>query len=373
MPVPKPVNIQVCGHRTVTLFLCGDVMTGRGIDQILPNPNEPWLLEPETSSAMEYVELAEAVTGRFPRRVPFEYIWGDALKELERAQPSARIVNLETAVTASPEAWPQKEIHYRMHPANVPCLTAARIDCCVLANNHVLDWGRSGLEETLRTLHGERIRTAGAGSDEADASAPAILDVSSRTRVLVFAFALASSGVPRDWSAARERSGVNWLEDLSSRTLEVIERQISRHRHQGAIVVASIHWGGNWGFEISGREREFAHRLVDTVGVDLVHGHSSHHIKGIEVYQRKAILYGCGDLLNDYEGIGGRESFRPDLALMHFPTVDAETGDLASLTMTPMCRRCFRIKRASAEGLAWMTATLDQRQARHAHHCAARR
>ena len=53
-------------------------------------------------------------------------------------------------------AWPDKGINYCMHPANVDCLTAAHIDCCVLANNHVLDWGREGLEETLRVL---RLRT----------------------------------------------------------------------------------------------------------------------------------------------------------------------------------------------------------------------
>ena len=353
-------GIEVRDPRTVTLFLCGDVMTGRGIDQILPNPSDPWLLEPGMSSAIEYVESAETVSGPFPRHVDFDYVWGDALEELQRVRPAARIVNLETAVTASPEAWPQKEIHYRMHPANVPCLNAARVDCCVLANNHVLDWGRSGLEETLNVLHAAGIHTAGAGSNEAEAAVPAIIDVSSRLRVLVFSFALKSSGVPREWSATRERPGVNWLEDLSSRSVDAITRQISRHGHEGAIVVASIHWGGNWGFGISGQEREFAHQLVDAAGVDLVHGHSSHHVKGIEVYRRKAILYGCGDLLNDYEGIQGHESFRPDLALMYFPTLDVQTGDLVGLTMTPTRTHCFRINRAPLNAVAWMAATLDQ-------------
>lgn len=350
--------------RLVTLFLCGDVMTGRGIDQILPNPNEAWLLEPAMDSALEYIAAAEAITGPLPRSASFNYIWGDALAELERVRPAVRIINLETAVTASPEAWPQKEIHYRMHPANVPCLEVAGIDCCVLANNHVLDWGRSGLEETLRTLHGAGIRTAGAGANETEAAAPAILDVLDGARVLVFGFALKSSGVPRDWRATPQHSGVNWLEDLSARSLEVISRQISRHQREGVIVVASIHWGGNWGFGVSGQEQEFAHRLIDTVGVDLVHGHSSHHVKGIEIYQRKAIFYGCGDLLNDYEGIGGQESFRPDLALMYFPTIDLETGDLASMRMTPMRRQHFRINKGSPDAVAWLTATLGQECAR---------
>ena len=77
----------------------------------------------------------------------------DALAELERARLDARIVNLETAVTTVGDAWPGKGVHYRMHPENVSCLTGARIDCCTLANNHVVDWGYGGLADTLAALH----------------------------------------------------------------------------------------------------------------------------------------------------------------------------------------------------------------------------
>jgi poly-gamma-glutamate synthesis protein (capsule biosynthesis protein) len=121
----QPTNAARPG---VTLFLCGDVMTGRGIDQVLAHPGKPHLQE-------QYVRAS----GPIERPVASEYIWGDALAELERVRPDARIVNLETAVTTAEDAWPGKAVHYRMHPANVSCLTAARIDCCVLANNHVLD------------------------------------------------------------------------------------------------------------------------------------------------------------------------------------------------------------------------------------------
>src|SRR5687768_10922694 len=94
----------------VTLFLCGDMMTGRGIDQILPQPCAPHLYESYVRSALGYVELAERVSGPIPRPVPFAYIWGDALEVLERMQPDVRIVNLETAVTTSEDAWPRKGI-----------------------------------------------------------------------------------------------------------------------------------------------------------------------------------------------------------------------------------------------------------------------
>src|SRR5688500_8641778 len=135
------------GHTPVMLFLCGDVMTGRGIDQVLPHLGNPTLFEEYMKSAMGYVELAEEANGPIPKPVAFAYIWGDALAELERAKPDVRIINLETAVTRSDDAQ-DKAVNYRMHPDNIPCLTAAHIDCCALANNHVLDWGYTGLAET---------------------------------------------------------------------------------------------------------------------------------------------------------------------------------------------------------------------------------
>ncbi len=357
-PKGRVEDSRMC--KAVTLFLSGDVMIGRGIDQILPHPSAPQLFEPSVRSAIEYVELAEAVGGPIPRRAAFDYVWGDALAEFERRHVSAHIVNLETAVTTSDVAWPHKGIHYRMHPHNVPCLAAAHIDCCTLANNHVLDWGRAGLEETLSVLHRAHICTAGAGRDAKEAQTPASLLLADGRRIQIFAFGMPSSGVPPEWQATRTKPGVNRIEDLSERSVQAVAWQISTHARPGDIVIASIHWGGNWGFEISDDEREFAHRLIDRAGVHLIHGHSSHHVKPIEVHRGKLILYGCGDLLNDYEGIHGYESFRGDLSLMYFPTVDAESGALMGLSMVPMQMRHFRIHRAPADAVDWMARTLQR-------------
>ncbi len=148
----------------VTVLLCGDVMTGRGVDQIMPNPGDPRLAEPSVRDARTYVELAETANGPIPRRVAFSYVWGDALVEPEWSAADARLVNLETSVTRSDERWPDKDVHCRMHPENVPCLTAGRIDVCALANNHVLDHGRPGLLETLEI---RRRRLARAAPDDA--------------------------------------------------------------------------------------------------------------------------------------------------------------------------------------------------------------
>ena len=56
------------------VFLSGDVMTGRGIDQVLPHPNDPQIHEPIAKSAKQYVRLAEKVNGSIPYPVNFDYV-----------------------------------------------------------------------------------------------------------------------------------------------------------------------------------------------------------------------------------------------------------------------------------------------------------
>jgi poly-gamma-glutamate capsule biosynthesis protein CapA/YwtB (metallophosphatase superfamily) len=342
---------------SVTLFLGGDVMTGRGIDQVLPHPSRPWLHEAYVSSALGYVELAERAHGRISRPVTFWYVWGDLLSDLERRSPDLRIVNLETSVTTSEEAFP-KGINYRMHPANVPCLAAAQIDCCVLANNHVLDWGTPGLRETLEALTGAGIATTGAGRSVEDAGRPAVLPTSGKGRVLVFGLGMPSSGIPLDWAASETRPGVNLLPDSSPRSVSGALEGMQRWRRPGDRIVSSIHWGGNWGYDVPREQRELAHRLIEG-GVDVVHGHSSHHPRGIEVHEGRLVLYGCGDLLNDYEGISGHEEFRGDLVLGYLAALDP-SGKLTGLDLIPYRIHRFRLERAAEEDTRWLRDTLDR-------------
>jgi poly-gamma-glutamate capsule biosynthesis protein CapA/YwtB (metallophosphatase superfamily) len=352
------IGQEMAGH--IKIFMCGDVMTGRGIDQVLPNPTDPVIYEPYLKSARGYVKLAEKVNGPIQQPVSFAYIWGDALEELDRAAPHVRLINLETSITTSNDYWKGKGINYRMHPQNIASLTAAGIDACTLANNHVLDWGYAGLSETLETLVNVNIKTAGAGQNILAAGAPAVLPVAGNGRVLVFAFGLTSSGIPLTWAAGPNRPGVNLLPDLSAKSVHQIQRKIQEVKRAGDIVAVSIHWGGNWGYDISPRQTRFAHRLIDDGGVDIIHGHSSHHVKAVEVYRDRLILYGCGDFLNDYEGIGGYEEVRADLSLMYFATINSSNGKLVSLQMTPTQIRRFKINRAPGEEAMWLMNTLNR-------------
>jgi poly-gamma-glutamate synthesis protein (capsule biosynthesis protein) len=265
-------------------------------------------------------------------------------------------VNLETSVTRSEEPWP-KGINYRMHPANVGCLAAAGIDVCVLANNHVLDYGYSGLVETLETLRRAGLKTTGAGRTLAEARRPAVVDRATDFRVVVHGFGTETSGTPPSWAAAEDRPGVDFLSDLSDETAAAIEERVREAKRRQDITIASIHWGSNWGYGVPGEHVRFARRLTDG-GVDIVHGHSSHHPRPIEVYRNRLILYGCGDFVNDYEGIRGYEQFRADLVLMYFATLNSASGDLVQLRMTPMQIRKMRLNRATPRDVEWLADRL---------------
>ncbi len=359
-PRQKSANKPSAMAGLITIFMCGDVMTGRGIDQVLPRPCNPVIYESYVRDARRYVELAEKANGPIQQPVSFSYIWGDALEELERVAPDVRIINLETSVTESADYWKGKGINYRMHPENIHCVTAAGIDCCALANNHVLDWGYSGLTETLEALKKVNVKNAGAGQNLAEAETPAVLEVEEKGRVILFSYGSETSGIPFSWAASEDKPGVNLLQDFSDMTVEYIKENVRKVRQQGDMVIASIHWGSNWGYEIPRKQTEFAHELIDTAGVDIVHGHSSHHVMGIEVYKDKPIIYGCGDFLNDYEGIGGYEDFRADLALMYFVSVDPSTGKLVCLHMKPTQIKQFRANRTSRSDTLWLKDILNR-------------
>lgn len=335
-----------------TVLLGGDVMLGRGMDQVLPHPGDPALRERFVEDARTYVQLAENANGPLTRPVDFRAPWGDALPFLALAD--VRLINLETAITAGGTFAPAKGIHYRMNPRNVPVLTVIAPVVCALANNHVLDFGVRGLTDTLRTLDAARVDHAGAGEDLDGARAPATAELDDRRRAVIVSVAAGSSGVPEYWAAQHDRPGLWRVGDAPSlaATDEIAETVTAYTRPQDVAIV-SIHWGPNWGYRVTPSERRFAHRLIDA-GVDVVHGHSAHHPRPIEFYRGKPILYGCGDVVDDYEGIGGHARYRTDLRLLFLVTVDSEI----EVRLIPLRMRNMRLQSAGYDESRWLCDTM---------------
>lgn len=242
---------------SATLFLAGDVMTGRGLDQAMPHPGSPALHEPGMQDARRYLQLAEAAHGPIPIPMSLHDPWGDALAVLDDRRPDARIVNLETSITTSNDWCRGKEVHYRMHPANVGCLTAAGIDVATLANNHTLDWGRAGLAETLATLRQAGIQTVGAGRSQAEARQPAVVTLGAgerqRGRVLVWAVGSTTSGIPADWGVTDRAAGLDLVSVTDLADADGLSARAAAMKQPGDIAVISIHWGSNWGFDVPDR------------------------------------------------------------------------------------------------------------------------
>lgn len=146
------------------------------------------------------------------------------------------------------------------------------------------------------------------------------------------------------------------MADHSDRSADVLADRVLAAKQPGDIAIVSVHWGSNWGYDVDIHQVRFAHRLINA-GVDIVHGHSSHHPRPIELYADKLILYGCGDAVDDYEGIAGYEEFRPNLRLLYFASAD---GCCVTLRMLPMRMRRMRLERVPHEDVEWLQRTLDR-------------
>jgi poly-gamma-glutamate synthesis protein (capsule biosynthesis protein) len=215
----------------------------------------------------------------------------------------------------------------------------------------------------LEALSGAGLRAAGAGRDAGQARRPAAVPVPGGGRVVIFSCGTASSGIPAGWAAAPGRPGVDLLPDLSDATADEVIGRARAAKRPGDVVVVSIHWGSNWGYAVAPEQVRFAHRLIGG-GVDLIHGHSSHHPGPVEVFGGKLVLYGCGDCINDYEGITGHERYRGDLRLLYFASLHPGTGTLAALRMAPMQARKLRLRRAAQADARWLATAVERASSR---------
>lgn len=333
-------------------------MLGRGVDQALEHSCDPELREPYVQDAREYLRLAESVNGHLGVPLGREEPWGATIEILRGEGAGHFFVNLENSVTEDGEPWPEKGIHYRTHPQNLAVLQAAGVECCSLANNHAMDYGHSGLEESLSQLAAARITVVGAGADRAAARTPRILRSPGYGTgpVAVLAASFPDSGVPYLWAAEEGRSGVFFLEEPGEAAAESVVDALQEVPEDMPRVL-SLHWGANWGYEIPEEHRRFARALIESGTVDFIFGHSSHHPKEVEVYREKGIVYGAGDLINDYEGIGGHREYRPNLGLLY--VIELRREALLRMEAFPFRRQRFRLQRASPDDSRFLSTVLS--------------
>ena len=343
------------GH--LRLLVGGDLMLGRGIDAIRPIHNPAEFGKPDARHPTVTIAWAEARGEAVPRQATAQTLWGAALEPMLASQADLTLFNLETAVT-SRDCWVPKTYNFRMHPAGLDVLTAVGVQCVSLANNHVLDFGLPGLLDTLEALQARGIAIAGAGLNTRAAIAPAQLPLPGGRRALVFAMACCNAGCRPREAALPHRPGIALLPDLKPATADAVCRLIQHFRQPDDLVAVSIHWGGNWPDQVPEPMRTFAQRLVRQAGVHLIHGHSSHWPMAVEQIDAALVLYGCGDVLNDYEGRPDLLSRRGDLGVLFVVDFDATTLKLANWHRLAICRQAFCLKLTDPEDTQRMDARL---------------
>jgi len=405
-------------RKTIRILLNGgDNMLGRAIQLSFPvqAPGEEEIRDSCTAS--HYVSLAlnhpsghgdddkdpslAEIRKRNNGQQDESYLWDGYTHISIRPAPDLRILNFESAITrsiANPDLPLWKGIRYHTHVDNLDAMLrpfvetnhgAAQASPVVLSlsNNHVMDYGRTAFEEeTLPALSeiqdsiSPLLRTVGSGSNWQKASQPAVISVGDPEEGVavdceIFAFASGCSGTPEEWAASARQSGLVRLPSLySQRAVEeamlIVKGAFAAHsqtsppsssssRERPHIRIVSVHMGPNWALKHEGSEeiaarREFAHRLIDECDVDLIYGHSSHHVRGMEVYKGKLILYGTGDMINDYEGFEnrGEEQFNK-LGAIYVVDMNTASGDFVQAKIVPMFMNRLRIERFTPSSKLW--------------------
>lgn len=333
-------------HNIKRLLFVGDTMLGRLVDASLPVHNPVSKEEEEHAKRMK----------KHTNGNPYASIWGNTLPIFHNAD--VRFINLECCITTHDVPYPNKIFNFRTHPSNVRVLNEAKIDFANLANNHILDYNYPGMVETIKTLDDNNIKCAGAGDNLLEAGIPAVVDVGGLKIAVIGAadhmsyFRATDSKYGINYVDIIGEMGVNSIYNISN-FIERTKTEIQQLRNKEKIdlVVLSIHLGPNFLFEVPDNHQTFVKQLIDKVDINIIHGHSSHHVKAIEIYKGSVIMYGCGDYISDYQV---SEEYRNDLSFIYELLYDTSNKQFIRCELTPTVISNLQTNVASSNGKEWL-------------------
>ncbi|KAJ3035210.1 hypothetical protein HDV00_004247 [Rhizophlyctis rosea] len=272
------------------------------------------------------------------------------------AGSDAILMNLETSATTHPSKWPNKTFNYRMHPCNLQALKSLSVAYCSLANNHILDFGVEGLLDTVESLERMGIAFAGAGRTHQQAVQPTCLQLPlphSPTFPKHTLTLYSATDHPASWSHI---PSLHYIPTNPPPPTPHITNILtaSHPTTQPNTTIFSFHWGPIYTWRPSTNIQSLAHTLISS-GVDIIHGHSSHHVQGVEFYQDGVILYGCGDFIDDY---AVDAEYRNDLGCVWRVVVEPGQGvggrsKVMRVEAVPTVIKGFRVYEAGVGGSDW--------------------
>jgi poly-gamma-glutamate synthesis protein (capsule biosynthesis protein) len=208
-----------------------------------------------------------------------------------------------------------KKQYWLKNPPNIaiPLLKEMSVDAVSLANNHIMDYGPSGLRETAENLREHGIQFSGAGANARAASKPVYL----RAKGQKLAFISFSNTFPKAFWAGDTRPGTAYGDPDRIRSV------VSEAAENADRVLVSFHWGSESTLKPKGYQRRLARLAVDR-GADVVFGHHPHSLQPIERYNDGLIFYSLGNyffstMSRDVEfGLLADVSFSPDVERPEF-------------------------------------------------------
>ncbi len=197
-----------------------------------------------------------------------------------------RFCNLECPITKDGEIHPTKLYIFRGNPEHIDLLKFAGINGVSLANNHALDYGKTGLFNTIEYLNRNGINYTGAGMDMNSARLPVTAEINNIRFVI-----LAYTNVAYDDTLATEDGPGVAMAHLNS-----IKNDIECFRSLCDFIIVSMHWGIEYSFYPAEADIILAHSIIDS-GADVIIGHHPHIFQGVEIYKGKPIFYSLGNFI----------------------------------------------------------------------------
>lgn len=214
--------------------------------------------------------------------------------------------NLEAPLARNGEEFTGKKFRFKASPRAASALRRAGFSVVTLANNHIMDYGASGLRETMASLRRENILFAGAGGNLAEARKPALV----RKNGVNVAFLAYSLTFPVEFYAGPVRPGA--APGYSS----LFRKDIKKAKSSADYVVVSFHWGAEGAAVPKSYQVRVAREAVDA-GADVVIGHHPHVLQGVERYRERLILYSLGNFAFGSTSRNAKTSMMARIVLDH--------------------------------------------------------
>ena len=201
------------------------------------------------------------------------------------------VVNLETAITDRGEPVAGKNYHFRSPAASFAALKSAGVDVVAMANNHALDYGPVGMQDTFAAIDAAGLPVIGIGRNAAEAYRPYRTTIKGQRIAILNALDWLEPGLIDGWSATDAQAGVAFSIDPTRLMAEV--RAV---RPAVDTLVVFLHWGTEETYCASPQQQEFAAALLQE-GVDIVVGSHAHRVFGAGRAGSGFVAYGLGNFV----------------------------------------------------------------------------